>query len=575
MAKQNKQQKPSLISFLKNYKPLVITVISLSLIVNVLGLILPKINSREIDALQTQTYNRDEFLLLFGGVATLILVFSFLQNIISNITAEKIAAELRRQVIEKISRQSFKYINSVSTSKLLTNLTSDTDAVKQFINQGLVIAFAAVVQLIGSAILLLTINWQLAIPILLTIPVLGFSFGIIFKIIEKYFKKGQEVIDKLNRVINESIVGSALIRVLHARNSEIKKFTVVNQEARFVGLKIINGFASLIPIITLVVNAAFLTVLGYGGVQIIDGTLTAGNFTAFFSYIFIFITPIIMLGFLASSVGRAFATYTRLREVIDSEEPKQTGTIKKDIQGDIKLEKVVLDLNNKRILDNINFEIKPKNRVGIIGPTAAGKTQIFYLITGLIDPNEGSILIDGTNISEYDRDNLYSQMGMVFQDSIIFNTTIRENIAFRSENITDEDIWKAVETAELKDFVDSLPNKLEQKISERGMSLSGGQKQRLTLARALALNPKILLLDDFTARVDIKTEKKIFENLKKNYPNVTVVAITQKINSIEDFEKIILVMEGELIATGTHKELLAKSLEYKQIYNSQRQADQQ
>jgi len=280
-----------------------------------------------------------------------------------------------------------------------------------------------------------------------------------------------------------------------------------------------------------------------------------------------------MLGFLAGNIGRAFATYTRLKEVIDADEPDVNGTISKEIDGDIELKNVTLELDNKAILEDINFHIKPKTRVGIIGPTAAGKTQIFYLITGLIKQNSGEILIDGKPVEEYDRDKLYSQMGMVFQDSIIFNTTLRENIAFKNVDLSEETIWKAIETAELKDFVDTLSQGLDTKISERGSSLSGGQKQRLTLARALALNPKILLLDDFTARVDINTEKKIFANLKKNYPEITIIAITQKIKSIEDFDNIILVMEGELIATGKHETLLKKSLEYQQIYNSQQRTE--
>jgi len=567
-----KQKKENLLSFLKDFRPLIITVIILALLVNLLGLILPKINSRAIDSLQSQTYNKNDFILLYLAVVSIILVLGIIQNIISNITTERIAAKLRIQVIEKISKQSFAYINKVTTSKLLTNLISDVDAVKLFVNQGLVIAFAAVVQLVGSGILLLTINWRLAIPVILTIPILIIAFGVIFGSIGKYFKLGQEVIDKLNRVINESIVGSALIRVLYARSFENKKFDVVNEEAKFIGIKIISGFAGLLPIITIVLNLSFLIVLGYGGVQVMDKTLSTGDFSAFFSYIFTFITPIILIGFLGSSVGRAFATYSRLKEVIDSEEPKQEGTIVKEIKGDIQLDKVSLQLSNKKILDNINFEIKQGSRVGIIGPTAAGKTQIFYLITGLINPNEGNILIDGTNISEYSKDNLYSHMGMVFQDSIIFNTTIRENIAFRN-NMSEDVIWKAIDTAELRDFVDSLPEKLDTRISERGASLSGGQKQRLTLARALALNPSILLLDDFTARVDLNTEKKIIENLKRNYPNITIVAITQKIDSVKEFDNIILIMEGELIASGKHNELLENSLEYKQIFNSQKQTN--
>lgn len=563
----------TLVSFLKDFKLLIFAVVLLSLIVNVLTLILPRINARVIDSLQNLTYNKDEALMLFGVITTVILILTLVQNVLSSITAEKIAAELRKQLVNKISRQSFSYVNQVTTSKLLTNLTADVDAVKQFINQGIVFAFAAVVQLIGSIILLLSINWRLAIPILLTIPVLGVAFMFIFGRLEKYFAQAQEVIDKLNRVINETIVGSALVRVLNGHKFEDAKFLVSNNEARDIGTKIVNGFAGLIPIINVVVNVSFLVVLGYGGIQVIEGGLSAGDFSAFFSYIFIFIFPIVMLGFIAGSIGRAFATYTRLREVLDAEEPKPNGDLKSEIKGSVELKAVTLDIDNKRILEDINLTVKPQTRVGIIGPTAAGKTQIFYLITGLIQPNSGEILVDGKPISEYDSNSLYSQMGMVFQDSIIFNTTLRENIAFRSGEVSDEEIWKAIETAELKDFVDTLPNGLDEKISERGTSLSGGQKQRLTLARALALNPKILLLDDFTARVDINTEKKIFQNLANNYPEITIIAITQKIKSIEEFDNVVLVMEGELVASGTHAELLKNSLEYQQIYKSQQRTE--
>lgn len=569
-----KSKQDNLISFLKNYKLLIFSVVLLSLIVNLLTLILPKINARVIDSLQNLTYNKEEALLLFGAITTVILLVTLVQNVLSSVTAEKIAAELRRQLVDKISRQSFNYVNTVTSSKLLTNLTADVDAVKQFINQGIVFAFAAVVQLIGSIILLLAINWRLAIPILLTIPVLAITFGVIFSRLEQYFTKAQEVIDNLNRVINETIVGSALVRVLNGREFETKKFLVANGQAKEIGTKIVNGFAGLIPIINIVVNLSFLIVMGYGGIQVIDKTLSPGDFSAFFSYIFVFIYPIVMLGFLAGGIGRAFATYTRLREVIDAEEPMSAGVIKAEIKGKIELKDVGLVIGNKSILDKINFEIKPGSRVGIIGPTAAGKTQLFYLITGLIQPDNGDVLIDGKPILAYDADNLYSQMGMVFQDSIIFNTSLRENIAFRSEAISEESIWKAIETAELKDFVDTLPNGLNQKISERGSSLSGGQKQRLTLARALALNPKILLLDDFTARVDINTEQKIFSNIKRNYPDITIVAITQKIKSVEEFDNIILLMEGELIAHGSHKKLLETSLEYQQIYKSQQRTEE-
>jgi ATP-binding cassette subfamily B protein len=194
---------------------------------------------------------------------------------------------------------------------------------------------------------------------------------------------------------------------------------------------------------------------------------------------------------------------------------------------------------------------------------------LLYMLTGLLKPASGSIEFDGRDIDEYDKQSLHLQVGFVFQDSIIFNLTLRENIAF-SKTVKDVDLEKAITTAELKEFVDALPQKLDTIVSERGTSLSGGQKQRIMLARALALNPKVLLLDDFTARVDSNTERKILENVHRNYPGITLLSVTQKIASVEDYDLIVLLMEGEVLATGTHAQLMETSPEYVQIYDSQR-----
>jgi ATP-binding cassette subfamily B protein len=230
---------------------------------------------------------------------------------------------------------------------------------------------------------------------------------------------------------------------------------------------------------------------------------------------------------------------------------------------------VTMAYGEKKALKDVSLTVKGGTRTAIIGPTAAGKTQLLYLMTGLLAPQSGSVQYDGRNIADYNAEKFHEQVGFVFQDSIMFNMSIRENIAF-NKSVTDEALKKAIDTAELSDFVDALPEKLETIVSERGTSLSGGQKQRIMLARALALDPKVLLLDDFTARVDGKTEQKILANVRKNYPNLTLVSVTQKITSVEDYDQIVLLMEGEALATGTHQELLKSSPEYVQIYNSQR-----
>ena len=222
----------------------------------------------------------------------------------------------------------------------------------------------------------------------------------------------------------------------------------------------------------------------------------------------------------------------------------------------------------KPALKNVSFSVDAGSKIAVIGPTAAGKTQLLYLLTALINPNSGTVEFDGKSIDQYDSESFHSQVGFVFQDSIIFNMSIRENIAF-SDTVTDESLERAIDTAELREFIDSLPDKLSTVVSERGSSLSGGQKQRIMLARALAVNPRVLLLDDFTARVDGNTEKKILANVQKNYPGLTLISVTQKISAVEHYDKIIVLMQGEIVASGKHDELMHSSPEYVQIFNSQ------
>ena len=278
--------------------------------------------------------------------------------------------------------------------------------------------------------------------------------------------------------------------------------------------------------------------------------------------------PIIVIGFMSNIIAQATVSYQRILEVLDAPLDTISGTLEKKLDGKVGLKNICLEYGGKPVLKNVSFTVGPGSQTAILGPTAAGKSQLFYLMTGLNAPDSGSIEFDGKDIGDYDKESLHSQIGFVFQDSILFNMSIRENIAY-GKNTSEESLDKAIRTAELADFVENLPNKLETMVSERGTSLSGGQKQRIMLARALAMEPKILLLDDFTARVDRQTERIILCNIAQNYPGLTLVSITQKISAIKDFGLIVLLMEGEVVAAGKHEELLATCPEYVQIFNSQ------
>ena len=364
-------------------------------------------------------------------------------------------------------------------------------------------------------------------------------------------------------------MGAALVRVLNSQILEYNKFLNANTQARDLGLSILKLFATLIPIVVFVANLASLTILALGGHYVITGTMSLGDFVAFSSYLGLLIFPIIMIGFISNFVVQASVSYGRVCSVLDAEETRDTGTVNTLLKGKIEMQDISVIYGDKPALKNVSLTIVPGTKTAIIGPTAAGKSQLLHLLTGLIQPASGSILFDGVNINDYNKETFQHQIGFVFQDSVIFNMSLRENIAF-NEKVTDESFSKAIETSELNDFLDALPQGLDTIVSERGTSLSGGQKQRIMLARALALNPTILLLDDFTARVDSQTEQKILDNVAKNYPGITLISITQKIASVMDYGQIILLEEGEIIARGTHDLLMDSCPEYVQIFNSQR-----
>ncbi len=572
---------------IKSYYGWAIVVVVLGFASNILSLFVPKLSARVIDSVDfsalghvgniaTSTgYVWPSSLTLLLVLALITLVIAVVQIYLSTYFSEKVALDLRHKLTAKISSQSFGYISDSTPGRLLTIVTSDVDAVKNVISQGLVTLLGAVVTLIGSAILLMTINLRLALYTLSVIPALILVFIFVFGTLGRLFRQSQENLEKINSVINETIVGSALVRVLNSASSEIAKFFNINSKSRDTGLGIVKNISALIPMIVLLSNTATLIIIWFGGRQVISNTLSLGNFSAFFSYSAMFIWPLFVLSFVGTSISRGGVSLKRISDVLDSEVAEDIGDNVSAIVGDIEFKNVSLNYKGENgeertVLKDISFKINAKTKTAIVGPTAAGKTQLFYLMSGLVAPTSGEILIDGKPMSSYKTSELLSHIGLVFQDSIIFNTSLRENIAFAGGHAKQEDLLqKAIATAELNDLVAQLPKGLDSLVSERGTTLSGGQKQRLMLARALAIDPQILLLDDFTARVDIATELSILKNVKENYPNTTLISITQKVEPIKDYDKIIVIMEGELVATGTHSELLKSSFEYGQIYQSQ------
>lgn len=568
MEKNTKIKKDTLLSLLKPYKWLIILLVFLTLFANALNLVIPQIVSYAIDSYTNETLNLNFVVSVLFVVSLFIFWFTYFENIVQIYTSEIVAKDLRNKLIKKISLHDYNYIQTVSPAKLLTNLTSDVDWVKTFVSMAISSIISSLFLIIGASTLLIMINWKLALAVLTIVPLIGIAFFIIFTKVQKLFKTAQETIDWLNKIINENVLGAALIRLLNSRSFEYKKFIEANQKSKELWLQILLYFASLIPLIILISNIAILVILVLGWHFVILGNMSLWDFAAFNSYLIILIFPIIMIWFMSSVIAQATASYNRILEVFETPVKKDEWTIIKDIEWEIEVSDINMNYWEKSVLKNINFKITPKSRTAIIGPTAAGKTQLLNILTWLVEPSTWLIKYDSSTIQQYDKKSFYEQIGLVFQDSNLFNLTLRENIAF-SNIVSDEDIKKAIDTAELRDLIDSLPEKLDTIVSERWTSLSGGQKQRVMLARALAINPKVLLLDDFTARLDIKTEKTILDNVRKNYPEITLISVTQKIEPIKDYDNIILLMEGEILAIWKHEELLKTSAEYVQIFNSQ------
>jgi ATP-binding cassette subfamily B protein len=553
---------------LQGYGLAVVGLLLLTMAVNAVNLSVPKVVSRALDQVTRGTFSLSAFALTFAVILVSTFVLSYGQSIAQVLLSERVARDLRAKLSARIAEQSYLGIQQLSPSTILTNFTSDVDAVKQFVSMGIPSLISSAFLLIAISALLLTTDWRLGLAVLAVLPILVAAFATIFGKVGPLFGRAQQSIDALNKVINESILGASLIRVLNASQKEADKFFEKNTEAKTVGMSILRLFASLIPIITFLSGMMILIILLYGGNLVIGGRMTLGEFTAFNSYSSLLVFPIMMMGFLSSMIGRASASYGRVVQLLQAPVIEESGTMARTIRGDVRLQDVSLSYGEKQVLRRVSFAVRAGSRVAIIGPTAAGKSQLLALMAGLILPTTGTIEMDGEPLASYQPAALRAQMGVVFQESLLFQGTLRENIAF-SAVATEESIMQAVRVAELETFVRELPQGLDTPIAERAATLSGGQKQRLMLARALAGSPKVLLLDDFTARVDMQTEQRILKNIAEVYPELTIISVTQKVNAASAFDQVVLLMEGEVVANGSHDELMRSSPEYAQIVQSQ------
>ena len=467
-------QKPKIIDILKPYWGFVALLSLCTIAGNALGLFIPKLIARGIDTFARGTLDLDRIALEFLGISLAVLVSTYLQGAFQTYLSERAARDLRGRLADKISRMSYARLEKETPSKLLTNLTSDIEAVKMLASQGVATVVSSVILIIGASALLFSIDWRLALAVLALLPIIAIVLSLVFRRLGPLFKRGQEIIDRLNGIISQSIVGAALVRVVDAQGLELGKFHGENLQARENGMRVLKLFCVVIPTVGIVANMAALVILALGGRFVIAGTLSIGDFIAFNSYVIILIFPIIMLGFVSQIVSRAQTSYARIAEILGLEDEKDDGRDASQLRGDLEVRGLTVSYGEKDALRDVSFSIPAGTRAAIVGPTAAGKTQLLYALIGLIKPRSGQVLYDGKPLESYAKDALHAQAAIVFQDSVMFNLSLRENVAF-GRTASAEAVDRAIQTAELADFVASLPQGLDTMVSERGTTLSGGQ----------------------------------------------------------------------------------------------------
>lgn len=485
------------------------------------------------------------------------------------------AADLRRDVFGRLQEFSFKNIDKYSTGSLVTRLTNDITQVQNIIRMGLIMLLRSPGMFIGALIMACTINYKLALVIAAVIPALVIAIYFILKTAFPRFENMQKKLDKVNSTIQENITNMRVIKSFIRRDFEIKRFGASNTDLRDSTLSAMKIVIMIMPIATLAMNFTTLAVVWFGGSFIIAGSMEVGDLTAFTSYIVQILSSLMMLSMIFLQASRAAASLRRINEItdekIDLSDDNVENPEKKVTSGSIEFKNVSFKYSGggEDVLSDINLSIAPGSIVGIIGMTGCGKTSLVQLIPRLYDVTKGSVTVDGADVRNYSIKNLRDGVAMVLQNNVLFSGTLRENICWGKEDASDEEVLAVSEAAQVSTFVSGFPDGYDTYLEQGGSNLSGGQKQRVCIARALIKRPKILILDDSTSAVDSATEAKIRESFKTFLKDSTKIIIAQRIQSVIDADKIVVLSDGKIVGEGTHGELMESNETYREIYYSQ------
>ncbi|WP_440970577.1 ABC transporter ATP-binding protein [Peribacillus frigoritolerans] len=562
-------------SFLKPYWLLIILALSLMIVELGVELLQPLFIAKIIDdgILQKDL----SVVIKWGSVMVGLSVFSFLGGIVNSFTASHVSQsfghDVRTSLFGKIQAFSFANLNNIPTSSLITRMTNDVTQLQNTVFMGLRIMARAPLIVIGGAIMAIAVDLKLSLVLVISIPVLVFFLGWVMKRAAKLFKLVQKKLDNVNGVMRENLIGMRLIKAFLRKEHEIGRFDDANEELKRKTVSSLRLIETTMPVLMLVMNVAILIILWLGSEFITTGDIQVGEVVAIVNYATRIAASLSVFSWLIMVISRAKASAERVTEIfetsIDIDEGKAESKSGAVNGGGIKFLDVSFRYPGTEtpILKNLTFSIDPGESLAIIGATGSGKTSLFQLIPRLYEVESGSIQIDGQDLKDIPLNSLRNRIGYVPQEAMLFSGTIKNNVAWGKEGALMEEIMAAAMHAQVHETVMKLPKQYETQLGQKGVNLSGGQKQRLSIARALVRKPKILLLDDSTSALDLKTESKLLAALK-DYTCTTLI-ITQKISTAMEADKILLLESGQVLALGKHQDLMQTSDLYRKIVRSQ------
>lgn len=487
-------------------------------------------------------------------------------------------SDMRNDLFRKVQQFSFENIDGYSTGSLVTRLTNDVQQVQNVLMMGLRMALRAPGMFLGALIMAFMMNRQLAVIILIVIPLLLAAIILILKTAFPRFGEMQRRLDRLNSGIQESLTNVRVVKSFVREDHEIEKFSRLNRDLKESSLRALRIVITTMPVMMFAMNVTTLAVVWYGGNIIIAGKMPVGDLTAFTTYIVQILMSLMMLSMVFLQSSRASASMKRINEIFDTEiglnDDNAKNKDKKVTEGRVEFKNVSFGYSGEHgrrdlVLEGISFTAEPGQTIGIIGSTGSGKTSLVQLIPRLYDVTGGEVLVDGVNVKEYSLKHLREGVGMVLQKNVLFSGTIEENLRWGNEDAPMEDVIRFSESAQADPFVKTFKNGYDTEMGQGGVNVSGGQKQRLCIARALLKRPKILILDDSTSAVDTATEAKIRESLYHDLKDTTKIIIAQRISSVQEADQILVLEDGKIIGHGTHEELLKTCETYSEIYTTQ------